>query len=401
MSVHSKPVIYEQEINNFIDYQRANNYKESTIVNNRCRLEEFDIFLVNHNFHCLNYESKALFLKSKENTTKENQSSVKTCLTQFEHYLNREAIPIQEKENVYIFPSQMQETLNLYFDFCEKKNKPLTIKKKKMLLRDFIKSAGCKTVSDFNIENISIAVSRTINKEQWYVMKEFFKFCCQNRILSKDYSTLLPRYNHPKILPTVYTESEIKKLENTIDRSSNIGKRNFAMILLASRLGIRSGDIVNLQFENLDFNNERISFIQEKTNASITLPMIPDIKESLLEYIEVRPETNIKNIFLRELPPIKPISTSALRFAVTTYFKKAGINITNKKHGPHSLRSSLATSMINDSVSYEAVRKVLGHSDKNAIKHYASLDIEKLRLCALPVPEATGKFADFLEGVTE
>ncbi|MCL2670446.1 MAG: tyrosine-type recombinase/integrase [Clostridiales bacterium] len=77
---------------------------------------------------------------------------------------------------------------------------------------------------------------------------------------------------------------------------------------------------------------------------------------------------------------------------------KAGIIPGGRSCGPHAFRSSLASSMVNDGLPYEAVRKTLGHTDPNAIKSYARLDIEQLRAYALPVPEASGGFADFLCG---
>ena len=69
---------------------------------------------------------------------------------------------------------------------------------------------------------------------------------------------------------------------------------------------------------------------------------------------------------------------------------RSGINIAGKKHGPHSLRASLASSMVNDGISYETVRKVLGHDSPNAIRHYARLDIQMLRNCALACPAPSG-----------
>ena len=78
--------------------------------------------------------------------------------------------------------------------------------------------------------------------------------------------------------------------------------------------------------------------------------------------------------------------------------RKAKIERGNRGYGPRVFRSSLASSMVNDGIPYEAVRKTLGHIDPNAISHYARLDIESLRFYALPVPKATGAFADFLAG---
>ena len=114
--------------------------------------------------------------------------------------------------------------------------------------------------------------------------------------------------------------------------------------------------------------------------------------------MSVRPQKDYKEIFLRTHAPYKPITSEAIKYAVRCCFSKANINTNGKKIGPHSLRSSLATSLINDSISYETVRTILGHNDKNVIQHYAKLDIERLRICALPAQPSYGAFKDFLEG---
>jgi site-specific recombinase XerD len=102
-------------------------------------------------------------------------------------------------------------------------------------------------------------------------------------------------------------------------------------------------------------------------------------------------------LFIRAQAPFEKISTSIIRHALTESFKAAGIDISNKKHGPHTLRSSMASSMINSNIPYNIVRKTLGHTDPQAIKHYAKVDIEKLRLHAIDVPAPSGVFAAVLQ----
>ena len=92
------------------------------------------------------------------------------------------------------------------------------------------------------------------------------------------------------------------------------------------------------------------------------------------------------------------MTTSTLRSALKKYITHAGIDPGNRKCGPHVLRSSLASSMVNDDISYETVRKVLGHSSNNTIKHYARIDVEKLRRYSLTPPVPTNKFYAFLYG---
>ncbi|MDR7001040.1 site-specific recombinase XerD [Neobacillus niacini] len=238
------------------------------------------------------------------------------------------------------------------------------------------------------------------NKDAWAAIRMFLKYLYKESIVGYDYSTIVPHYTRPFIIPTTYSEDEILKVENAIDRSSKIGISDYAMLLLATRLGMRSGDIAGLAFDEIDFEGNSIHLVQEKTLQMLELPLLPEIKDAIMNYIEnARPTVNDEyRIFLRQNAPYQGITTSAIRFATTKYFRKAGIDISDKKHGLHTFRSSLASSMVNDQVPYDVVRKVLGHTDPNAIKHYAKVDIERLREYAIAVPAPSGVFEAFLKG---
>lgn len=77
-------------------------------------------------------------------------------------------------------------------------------------------------------------------------------------------------------------------------------------------------------------------------------------------------------------------------------FKKAEVSLSDRRHGSRAFRSSIASNMINDNISTEIVRKVLGHGTQYALKYYARIDIESMRLCPLPVPVPSGAFAELL-----
>ena len=117
-----------------------------------------------------------------------------------------------------------------------------------------------------------------------------------------------------------------------------------------------------------------------------------------LYYLMVRPQSTAEEIFINVYAPYNPITTSTIRNALRKYILLANIDTGNRRKGPHALRSSLASSMVNDNASYEIVRKVLGHSSNNAIKHYARIDIEKLRVYSLEPPAVSGGFKAFLNG---
>jgi integrase len=187
-------------------------------------------------------------------------------------------------------------------------------------------------------------------------------------------------------------------MEAAIDRSNPVGKRDYAIVLLGTRLGIRLEDIRILGFETLDFKNDTVRLLQDKTFAQLELPMLTELKAALIDYIEnSRPDVD-GSVFRVSYPPYDQLSKSGVIACYRRAIRDAGIERGNRGIGPRAFRSSLASSMVNDGVPYEAVRKTLGHIDPNAIRHYAKLDIERLRVYALPVPKATGAFADFLAG---
>ena len=99
------------------------------------------------------------------------------------------------------------------------------------------------------------------------------------RILDVDYSKNVPRDNfrrHPK-LPSVYTKEEITSMIEVIDRGNPKGKRDYAIILIATRLGLRSSDICNIKFENLNWKQCEIAISQQKTRQEVILPLTTEI----------------------------------------------------------------------------------------------------------------------------
>lgn len=150
------------------------------------------------------------------------------------------------------------------------------------------------------------------------------------------------------------------KIENSVDQSSPHGKRDYAALLLATRLGIRSGDISSMTLECLDFERNLIRLTQHKTGVFIEFPMVSDVKVALERYLqEERTAYDSPYVFLRIVPPYGHISVQAIAKIARTAIAVAGIEPGGRKQGAHAFRSSLASSMINDNIPYEAVRKSL------------------------------------------
>jgi len=116
------------------------------------------------------------------------------------------------------------------------------------------------------------------------------------------------------------------------------------------------------------------------------------------------PDCGSEYIFLRVVPPYTVISSVVVSNVVQKAFKISGICTDGKKHGPHSLRMTLASELVSENVPYMVVSKILGHEDPNSARHYVNFDVEMLRACALEVPHLGGLTAEklgILEGVRQ
>jgi len=332
------------------------------------------------------------------------QKMINTVIGRLNDYSQGRKYLTQQKQSYAKLPENYIVLLENYLSLCsENGNRASTIKGKRRFCRAFLiflMSLDCNSIKNIDSTRICKACLMFDNKDAWAVIRMFLKHLYENNVVDYDYSIIVPRYTRPFVIPATYSEDEIFDFESAIDQSSKIGIRDYAMLLLATRLGMRSGDITRLTFDEIDFEGNTIHLVQEKTLQPLELPMIPEIKDAIMNYIgNARPKVNDEcRIFLQQKAPYHGITTSAIRFATTKYFRKAGIDISDKKHGAHTFRSSLASSMVNDQIPYDVVRKVLGHTDPNAIKHYAKVDIERLREYSIAVPTPSGVFESFLNG---
>lgn len=258
---------------------------------------------------------------------------------------------------------------------------------------------GVNDTSNITVSTISKAFLQQPSISDFAAIRTFLRFLFKAEYLEKDYSSLIPHFKRSQPMPSVYSVHEVQEIEEKIGSNTPFGKRNYAMLLLATRLGIRAGDIVTMTFDELDFQSETIHIIQNKTGVYLELPMLPCIRNALRDYIQnYRGPSTSEYVFLSLHPPFTALKVAAFGRYMRLALKNTKIDIGMRRSGPHAMRSSLASSMINDNIPYEVVRRTLGHTSANAIKNYAKLDIEQLKPYTLVPPEPSGYFAEYLSG---
>lgn len=191
-------------------------------------------------------------------------------------------------------------------------------------------------------------------------------------------------------VPEYYTADEVSKILSSIDRGNALGKRNYAMVLLGARYGLRISDIISLKLNELDFENNRISITQQKTGKPLTLDILPDVGWALIDYLKNgRPDAECDSVFLRHTHPYKAFSRGeGMQYMLRQYALSAGIwkAGTEKRCSFHMLRYSLASDLIQQGVSLTTISGILGHSELNVTTLYTRLDTPQLKACALEVP---------------
>ena len=199
---------------------------------------------------------------------------------------------------------------------------------------------------------------------------------------------------------TVPTEHRIKKPVpqeeiaadlSTIDRNTSIGKRDYAVIVLAAVTGMRSVDIINLPLTAIGWINGEIRIIQSKTEKTLALPLTKDVGMALQDYIlNGRPDSDLPFVFLRGRAPYVKMGRTLPYQIFNGYRLKIGL----PKCAFHGLRRAVGTNMVVAGIPVTTVSQVLGHSGIDPTKQYISLDSVHLKECALDLygfmPEGGG-----------
>lgn len=250
------------------------------------------------------------------------------------------------------------------------------------------------TLSSICSKDIVGFLSCYIDKGKSYIntiiasLKRLSKFLYVNELTKEDIAIYIPPLNKmvsPRV-PSVWDDSEIDKMLGCVDRGSPLGKRDYAMLILAIKLGLRCSDIKALQFSDIDWEKQCISITQRKTGKPLTLPFSNDVGWAVIDYIKnARPKSDFQNIFLTHSAPIKPFAaSSSLYNMISRYRTIAGIDLhENARRGMHSLRHSFATNLLRKGIPLETIAEMLGHVGMSSVDVYLSVETEELRSIAL------------------
>lgn len=275
--------------------------------------------------------------------------------------------------------------------------KKSTLKRKDFILRKLIEilvREDIKTLDSISKGVVEKIVATFIHETPKSVthnlgnIKQFFRFCYENNLCNKDLVQLVPEIKtpHEAKISANFTQEEVKKILDSIDKNDPLGKRDYAIVSLASYLGLRAIDIINLKFQDLNWKNKTLTITQEKTAINVTLPLLNDVGWPLIDYIKsARPKIDSDYVFLKHTVPFEPFSsTSALTSIFTKRLHNAGIKISkDRRHGIHSLRHTLGTLLLEKETSLITIAQILGHQSVHSTETYIKVNMKGLEECPI------------------
>ena len=224
-------------------------------------------------------------------------------------------------------------------------------------------------------------------------LADFLGFLADEGLAPQGLAGRLPPHRHLRheSEPHLWTAEEIRRLLAVIDRQSATGKRDYAMILMTARLGLRISDLRQLGLGDLDWRAKTLTIIQRKTGRPLSLPLLDDVGWAVIDYVRHgRPETACTRVFIKHSYPFDAFGcSSSVASRLPRYAARARIEFPpGQARGMHSLRGALAVAMIGNGAPMPVISAVLGHASTDTTQaYYLRFDTERLRCCALDVED--------------
>jgi integrase len=275
-----------------------------------------------------------------------------------------------------------------------------TVRGKTAMLRRFLAflaGSGVREVASLRVADVSAYVrslapmAASSRAGQLCFLREYLRFAVREHGADPALGSMFPVIvtDRDAVLPSVYRPGEVAGALAEAGSGSESPLRDRAVMLLASLLGLRSGDIKGLRFEQIDWANRRLSLAQRKTGRRLDLPLPDECALAIVDYWKnERPAVGDRQVFVRHKAPHQPPAPgNHFHQAVAGCFARAGVQACGRHRGLHSLRHSAAVGMLESGVAYPVIGAVLGHSDANTTRRYLRVDVAHLRPLALEVPD--------------
>lgn len=250
-----------------------------------------------------------------------------------------------------------------------------------------------------NYINSCVSSSDNYLKSKFTHLKLFFQYLYENETVLEDFSKLIPKINrHRRVhLPFTLTDEQRNQVLISMKKTTQVEKRNYAMIIIAARLGLRASDIVNLKFSNINWKESTILLTMYKTKKQLILPIPNEVGEAIIDYLKSgRIKSDEPYVFIRHIPPFKKLTSASASAVAIEAVRDAKLDLPNDiTTGMHLFRHTLASTLLEQNIPIETISEILGHTNVSTTSIYLHIDVENLRECSIDVPTFAWEGDDF------
>ena len=370
--------------NQYIKWKKTGNFVYNA--------DEYIVFVKEH----YNFDLTKVPTKRNHRTLIES----KKILDDFDSYAIKKKNEMFPKALYNNYPDNWKNIIDNYINYCKnvKLNGENTLySKKKYLERElaYFHSKDLKGLDKFTIETINTYINDTVKagfeskRRNFNVLRDFLNYLFIEDIMDVDLSNYIPKIRRlgKRKLPTYLKQEQVEELLKSIKKNTKYEIRDYTIIIIASRLGLRVSDILNIKLKDIDWKNYKLKVLQPKTNNLNTLPLSREVGWAIIDYIKnSRPKCNNKYLFVKMRYPFDKMNKF---YNFNKYFENTNIEVDKEnKKGIHNLRHSLAKNMLDNDIPITTISSTLGHNNIDTTSNtYLKIDIKNLKKCCLEVDE--------------
>lgn len=253
--------------------------------------------------------------------------------------------------------------------------------------------AGAGDLGRINQENVTRYVERHARdwsadsgKAMCWSLRSFLRYLHHKGLNPLPLAGCVPSIRRWKLasLPTYLSAAQVQKALNSCDRATAMGRRDYAILMMLAKLGMRAGEIATLNLDDIDWRSGEM-LISAKGRQRSRMPLPPDVGAAVVAFLrDGRPKSSCRRLFLRTpAPHVGFASGCAITMIAKTALERAGIR-GYAHQGAHIFRHSLATELLRSGATLSEIGQLLRHGSHDTTRIYAKVDIEALRTLSLP-----------------
>ncbi len=225
-------------------------------------------------------------------------------------------------------------------------------------------------------------------KRMCWSLRAFLRYLHHKGLTPLALADCIPSIRRWKLasLPTYLSAAQVEKILGGCDRATAMGRRDYAILMMLAKLGLRAGEVASLTLDDIDWRSGEM-LIRAKGRQQARMPMPRDVGAAVVAYLrDRRPTTSCRRLFLRTLAPhVGFASGCAITMIAKAALERVGIR-GYAHHGAHIFRHSLATELLRSGATLSEIGQLLRHESHDTTRIYAKVDVQRLRTLSLPWP---------------